>query len=94
METQQLVSDRSLQFWEGKMWTNGELCSLNGPVGPTEMVDYDPVNFEFTVDNCLVGTTNSSISYSYHVDLNEGVLTVYYPLCVDGCSYIYRREAD
>jgi hypothetical protein len=40
--TQLLESERTLQFWEGEVWSTGNICSLDGPVGELQRIDYDP----------------------------------------------------
>jgi hypothetical protein len=89
--TQTLESERTLQFWEGKVRTNGSFCSLSGPVGAFEETDYDPVNFEITIGPCLIEGREETSDFSYQIDRDINYLYIYNARCVDGCALRYRK---
>jgi len=87
-----LDSERTLQFWEGRLQSNGDICNLSGPVGELQEIDYDPINSQFTIGPCTIDTSTYSITLPYSVNLEAGYLYIYLDRCTDGCSYRYRRK--
>lgn len=90
--TQPLDSERTLQFWDGKVRTNGSFCRLSGAVGTIEETDYDPVNFEITIGPCLIEDREETSDFSYQIDSEINYLYVFNSRCVDGCALRYRKR--
>lgn len=93
--TNQIDSERTLQFWNGRVRTNGSFCAFTDPVGPEEEIDYDAEAMEFTVDGCLTASgAVVSETWPYRVNLEAGTLTISNPACVEGCWWTYRGDVD
>ncbi|TXF88219.1 hypothetical protein FUA23_15520 [Neolewinella aurantiaca] len=90
-EVQPLHSERTLQFWQGKVYTNGSFCDLSGPAGAPEEIPYDAENSHFVVDSCPNDTVNYPYTHTFSVDLDRGELAVVYLTCVEYCALRYRR---
>lgn len=94
LETILLDSERTLQFWEGEIWTNGSICALDGPVGPTESISYVVGTTAFSLRLCPEDSLTQGPDFQFLVDLEAGVLSVGNTSCIEGCAYLYRRQDD
>lgn len=92
--TSLLDSDRTLQFWEGSVRTNGSLCILDAAAGSIQETSYDPINQTIGPVTCMTDTTSYAQTWPYSINETADYLIVQHPACVEGCAYRYRRSSQ
>lgn len=86
--TRTVESERTLQFWNGTVRSNGSFCDPTGAVGPVEELAYNPIYQEITYRGC---NEEGQVEYrGYEVDNDKGELRITFSYLLVGDIYIYE----